>query len=73
MPNTRLDQRYHLVQIVQRDNLLQSLVKLSMGRFGFARQKGALGAVQFGEYAQSSGSGNANIVISDRETLAALN
>jgi aromatic ring-opening dioxygenase catalytic subunit (LigB family) len=38
-----------------------------------ARQKGPLGAVQFGEYAQSSGSGNANIVISDRETLAALN
>jgi len=38
-----------------------------------ARQKGALGALQFGEYAQSSGSGNANIVISDRETLAALN
>lgn len=37
-----------------------------------ARNKGTLGAAQFGEYAQSSGSGNANLVISDPQTLAAL-
>jgi len=35
-------------------------------------EKGQLAAAQFGEYAQSSGSGNANLVISDPETLAAL-
>ena len=33
---------------------------------------GPLAASQFGDYAQSSGSGNANLVISNRETLAAL-
>jgi 3,4-dihydroxyphenylacetate 2,3-dioxygenase len=33
---------------------------------------GRLAAMQFGGYAQSSGSGNANLVISDRDTLAAL-
>ncbi len=37
-----------------------------------AAHKGPLAAAQFGDYAQSSGSGNANIVISDRDTLAAL-
>lgn len=37
-----------------------------------AADQGQLAALQFGEYAQSSGSGNANLVISDRETLAAL-
>ena len=37
-----------------------------------ATDKGKLAAAQFGDYAQSSGSGNANIVISDPDTLAAL-
>lgn len=37
-----------------------------------AADKGPLAATQFGDYAQSSGSGNANLVISDRQTLAAL-
>ncbi len=37
-----------------------------------AADKGALAAKQFGDYAQSSGSGNANLVISDQETLASL-
>ena len=37
-----------------------------------AHDNGPLVASQFGEYAQSSGSGNANLVIADRETLAAL-
>jgi len=33
---------------------------------------GPLAARQFGDYAQSSGSGNANLVISDQQTLSAL-
>ena len=37
-----------------------------------ANENGPLAAAQFGEYAQSSGSGNANLVISDPKTLAAL-
>jgi len=37
-----------------------------------AGEKGPLAAQQFGDYAQSSGSGNANLVISDAETLSAL-
>jgi 3,4-dihydroxyphenylacetate 2,3-dioxygenase len=37
-----------------------------------AREKGKLAASQFGDYAQSSGSGNANLVISDPDTLAKL-
>jgi len=37
-----------------------------------AGDKGPLAASQFGDYAQSSGSGNVNLVISDRQTLAAL-
>lgn len=37
-----------------------------------ASEDGPLAAQQFGDYAQSSGSGNANLVISDRRTLAAL-
>jgi 3,4-dihydroxyphenylacetate 2,3-dioxygenase len=37
-----------------------------------ANENGPVAASQFGEYAQSSGSGNANLVIADRETLAAL-
>jgi 3,4-dihydroxyphenylacetate 2,3-dioxygenase len=37
-----------------------------------ASEKGPLGALQFGDYAQSSGSGNANLVISEEQTLAAL-
>lgn len=38
----------------------------------FAKEKRNLAASQFGDYAQSSGSGNANLVISDPDTLAAL-
>lgn len=37
-----------------------------------AADSGQLAALQFGDYAQSSGSGNANLVISDLATLAAL-
>ena len=37
-----------------------------------ASDKGQLAARQFGGYAQSSGSGNANLLISDPETLGAL-
>ena len=37
-----------------------------------AADNGQLAALQFGDYAQSSGSGNANLVISDQKTLAAL-
>ena len=37
-----------------------------------AADAGQLAALQFGDYAQSSGSGNANLVISDQATLAAL-
>jgi 3,4-dihydroxyphenylacetate 2,3-dioxygenase len=37
-----------------------------------AAERGKLAALQFGDYAQSSGSGNANLVISDQTTLAAL-
>ena len=37
-----------------------------------AADGGQLAALQFGDYAQSSGSGNANLVISDQATLAAL-
>jgi hypothetical protein len=37
-----------------------------------AADAGQLSALQFGDYAQSSGSGNANLVISDKATLAAL-
>ena len=37
-----------------------------------AGDSGPLAAHQFGDYAQSSGSGNANLVISDQQTLAAL-
>ena len=37
-----------------------------------ADERGPLAAAQFGGYAQSSGSGNANLVISDPKTLAAL-
>ena len=37
-----------------------------------AADVGQLAALQFGDYAQSSGSGNANVVISDQATLAAL-
>lgn len=37
-----------------------------------AREKGPLAAQQFGDYAQSSGSGNANLVVSDQQTLSAL-
>jgi 3,4-dihydroxyphenylacetate 2,3-dioxygenase len=37
-----------------------------------AADGGQLAALQFGDYAQSSGSGNTNLVISDQATLAAL-
>ena len=37
-----------------------------------AEDTGPLAALQFGEYAQSSGSGNANLVISDQATIATL-
>lgn len=37
-----------------------------------ATDAGPLAALQFGEYAQSSGSGNANLVISDQATITAL-
>lgn len=37
-----------------------------------AADSGQLAALQFGDYAQSSGSGNANLVISDQATLASL-
>ena len=37
-----------------------------------AGEKGPLAAQQFGDYAQSSGSGNANLVVSDQQTLSAL-
>lgn len=37
-----------------------------------AAESGALAALQFGDYAQSSGSGNANLIIADPKTLAAL-
>ena len=37
-----------------------------------AADGGQLAALQFGDYAQSSGSGNANLVISDQATLSAL-
>jgi 3,4-dihydroxyphenylacetate 2,3-dioxygenase len=38
----------------------------------FAADSGRLAALQFGDYAQSSGSGNVNLVISDQATLASL-
>ena len=37
-----------------------------------AADRGPLAAHQFGGYAQSSGSGNANLIIADQQTLAAL-
>ncbi len=37
-----------------------------------ATDAGPLAALQFGDYAQSSGSGNANLVIADQQTLTAL-
>jgi len=37
-----------------------------------AGEKGPLAAQQFGDYAQSSGSGNVNLVVSDQQTLSAL-
>lgn len=44
----------------------------AFARDKLTRDKEQLKAAQFGAYAQSSGSGNANLVISDPQTLAAL-